>query len=596
MGISAASIAEVRDTGSTTNGGYYDGTISGAESDLTQSDSGVAFTFTSTGAGNVITVTSGNASSLKIGNTCCITGGTNVNQGFFQITGRSGNDLTMSTNKAGTSVASGAAVSGTGNCGGAFKFGATTANRDDDAFFEAVSNSGGSKIYIKKGSYTTGVSVSISATGNAAIQHNIEGYNATRGDVPSIVSGNQPSINAGTGSFFFGSNWNFLCLTGTGTGTTNFGVGTNGTIDRCKISNTSGSSNRPAITTSTGSAVTIKNCEAISTNGYAINMGNGIVFIRNCYIHDSAVGIRQSGATANYCFIEDCIIDTMSVCGIDYSSGAMTGVLRIFRNTIYIASTPTGSSKGIDIASSSNNIEIENNIITGAVTGINAGSTPPNYYSDYNNIYNCTTARTNWTDGSNSLSVDPAFVDAPNGNFATGTNVQRVGFGSFPGGLSSSVNDIGAVRSDYSGWFTDIPVAKVLTSQGDFKYNSLSNNRTPTYDDTNLTNGNVKTGVSFGVSGSGTYRGEDLYDVVAADELKIGITKNQDGSSVVGTYAATERYTDVPEDKVDNGLAYRYNSLVNNRMGESTGATVVLDVLTEALLESDDSGATIEAY
>lgn len=45
---------------------------------------------------------------------------------------------------------------------------------------------------------------------------------------------------------------------------------------------------------------------------------------------------------------------------------------------------------------------------------------------------------------------------------------------------------------------------------------------------------------------------------------KIGVTAD-DG---VGEYAATERYTDVPESKVERDYAYAYNSTTSNRTGE----------------------------
>lgn len=679
MGISAASIGEIRATGSTTNGGYYDGTIANAEADMSQQDSGVAFTFTSSGAGNVITVTSGNASDLKIGNGVCITGGTNVNQGFYQITARSGNDLTLSTNKGGGSVASGAAVSGTGNCGGAFKLGATTANRDDDAFLEAVSNSGGSTIHVK-GSHTTASAISLSATGTGGTKHRWRGYGTTRNDKPSIASGNQPLINYSSNALTWGSHWELEDCRFTGTSAAGVAFGAVGKATNCEFINTSGTANRAAVTHG-NTAINFIGCKFSSTNGYAVvgpNTNGGAFF--NCYFHDSVSGYRPSAGSGGIWTFLRCIFDNISTAALDFSVGAPTGQHHVLNCTFYGNETPAGTA--YSIASSSTAIHnFLNNIVYGWTNGVNSGSAISEF-SDFNIFNNCTTARTNWSTGSNDLTSNPNFVDAPNGDFRVGTNAQRVGYpSSIPGGLTSQIMNIGAVNSDYSSWYTDIPVSKVLTSQGDFKYNSISNNRTPTYADTNLTDANVRDNVSFGVSGNGNlvvpaaddvregtavdntvgtlavpnpsdvragvntddtigtcevpspddvrfgvdvdnttglvvvpleadvkhgvdvdiagageYRGEDLYDPVAANELKIGVTKNQDGESILGTYAATERYTDVPEAKVDNLFEYRYNSLTNNRTGESTGATVVLDVLTEAILESDDQGAIIEAY
>lgn len=110
----------------------------------------------------------------------------------------------------------------------------------------------------------------------------------------------------------------------------------------------------------------------------------------------------------------------------------------------------------------------------------------------------------------------------------------------------------------------------------------------PTVEDT-------KHDVPVDVDGVGEYRGEDLYDPVAANELKIGVTKNQDGQPILGSHDASERYTDVPTIKVEDGYGYRYNSLTNNREGEFGGQVIIQDILTEATLEIEDSDAIVEA-
>jgi len=66
-------------------------------------------------------------------------------------------------------------------------------------------------------------------------------------------------------------------------------------------------------------------------------------------------------------------------------------------------------------------------------------------------------------------------------DISTGTNMQRVANNSFSTPIvSNSYLDIGAIQSNQNGWFTDVGAINVLTTVGDYQYNSLSNNRTPT--------------------------------------------------------------------------------------------------------------------
>jgi hypothetical protein len=82
--------------------------------------------------------------------------------------------------------------------------------------------------------------------------------------------------------------------------------------------------------------------------------------------------------------------------------------------------------------------------------------------------------------------------------------------------------------------------------------------------------GNLKHGVTKlqdGSSVTGTYRGEDLYDPVAASDLKIDVEAQQDGTLVIGEYDGSDRWTSIPESKVEIDYEYKDNSLVENRIG-----------------------------
>jgi hypothetical protein len=560
MGVSATSIVQIWDTGATTNGGGFDSTIANAGTDYSkQTSAQAALTgLTSAGAGNVLLC--GTANTAWIGNWICMTGGTNVNQGFYQITGATANtDITLSTRKDGTSVASGVVASGTGNVGGAFKLGATSANRTDDDFFEAASNSGGAIYYIK-GSHTTGGAISIAATGTATAKNMVVGFSSTNGDNPSIASGNQPSINCGANALVFGTHWEVAYCTITGTAAAMTTMGGNCKVTSCKLSNTSGTANRTAITLGNVSSLII-GCDLASTNGYAAAFPNANVhtFI-GCRIHDSVSGIRPSAAFSGNLIVNKNIISGCSTAGIDLSAGAFTGQAMISGNTLYGASTPAGI--GLSFAASSGGINLISNIIANWTTGVSGAGAITAQWSLNNNFSGNTTDRTNWSSGTGDIALAPSFTNAGAGDFSTGTNMQQVGGlgSSFPAGLTPTYEDIGASRSNYAGWFTDvdlskidsaysfkyntlgsnnrtgtatipsltdtktgvagyggtgtydgsdrwtsIPAGKVLVSQGAYKANSTSNNVTPTYDDTNLVNSNVKSGVTYGVTGVGSY-------------------------------------------------------------------------------------------
>lgn len=129
-----------------------------------------------------------------------------------------------------------------------------------------------------------------------------------------------------------------------------------------------------------------------------------------------------------------------------------------------------------------------------------------------------------------------------------------------------------------------------------YKFNSLTNNRTGTVRVPGIAN--VKVGFAYDANDAltGTYDGSDRWTdpgdnnvreaiaykansttnnktgrvgVPLQGEVKIGTAFETDDGTI-GTYDGSERYTDVDEDVVLSGFNYRYNSLINNRMGNFT--------------------------
>lgn len=469
----------IRADGATTNGGGFVTGSSGVDYS-NQAAAQWALTGLSTpGAGDVVNTASAHAD--MVGNWACCTAGTNFTQGFFAVVSVvAGVSITFSQNKAGTSIGvTGVGSGGSINIGGAFKLGATTAGRTDDDFFEAAPNTGGN-VYNVKGAHTTGGAVSMSATGVATLKNIIRGYSSTVGDAPSIASGNQPVITLGANAWTFGTHWEVEYCTFTGTAAAAVTSGANFRAYASKFSNTSGTANRTALTCGNVSSM-IVGCDLASTAGYALAFPNANVHsIIGCRVHDSVSGIRPSAAFSGNLVISKCIISGCSTAGIDLSVGAFTGQALIIGNTLYGAGTPAGT--GLSFAASSGGINLISNIISSWTTGVSGAGAITAQFSLNNDFYGNTTDRTNWSAGSGDIALDPAFVSAGTGNFATGTNVQRVGgLGtSLPSGLTATYDDIGAAQADFTSWFTDVDTAKVLTTQGNYKYNSTTNNRTPT--------------------------------------------------------------------------------------------------------------------
>ncbi len=98
----------------------------------------------------------------------------------------------------------------------------------------------------------------------------------------------------------------------------------------------------------------------------------------------------------------------------------------------------------------------------------------------------------------------------------------------------------------------------------------------------------LKHGVTKNQDGSsvlGTYRGADLYDVVSASELKHGVTRNQDGSSVLGTYRGADLWSALAAADIRAGTS---------QTQDGAGVTGLLDLPSEAdvLLDTDYDNGT----
>jgi len=389
--LPAAMVWECRVGGSgasqNNGGGFLSGT-SGVPVDYSIQD---ANHFTSTAfkmktTKNAIWNSSGTAfDTADVNNVLHITAGTGWLAGWYQITAVDVNATATLDRNLVTSTYT--ANSGTGCLGGAFKIGGTL----DDDFFEA--KIAGNTIWIAAGTYTLGETIASTVVGTAIAPITVTGYNSSRGDAP--VGSNRPLLNCGT--YLFGletySIHNHLQFTGSGSFVV-YLYGTYETFVNCKFSTTSLTG--PAFETSSGGACTLIGCELSARKGSAFQQQSVSHRLINCYIHDSATGIRS---LANGLFVYGCVIETCTT-GIDSGSSAD---LRIIGNTIRNCLT------GIS-GSSSYGSSFINNIIADCVTGASWTTATPINFWDYNCWSNNDTAVSNVTKGSHDVTADALLV------------------------------------------------------------------------------------------------------------------------------------------------------------------------------------------
>lgn len=335
-----------------------------------------------------------------VGNFICISTGTGVTAGWYEIVSVSGVTATLDRTAGATYSAC------TYYLGGAVSLGGVTAGITDAVFLALGSGAAtsGSRFFIKKGTYTFGQTINPSVSGNSSWPVIIEGYNSIRGDRPSIASGNQPNI---TNSVLFrsGDYIQFWCLTFTSTNGSyalGMGSGSGGVMAiNCKAVNKS---------TGNGLNATTTNCVCIGCEGVAYrasafsSQNTGCAFI-GCYAHDSATGIETNSAGNN-------ILINNIVTGCYSGDIDLAGQFNIvYGNTVYGAENKL--SIGVNIPE--NTSVFMNNILYGLVSGYGGADTQYIGVSDYNCFFNNTNniaaATTGTFIGSNDLTAtNPSFT------------------------------------------------------------------------------------------------------------------------------------------------------------------------------------------
>ena len=210
-------------------------------------------------------------------------------------------------------------------------------------------------------------------------------------------------------------------------------------------------------------------------------------------------------------------------------------------------------------------------------------------------------------DGSDRFS-DPGISNVLSGVTYTYNTVLKTGTAAAYPLLAANVVKIGTDRGDgvtgtYDGSerYTDLDLSQVKTGYN-FRYNSLTNNRSGTFDYSALFTDpgqdNVTQYVQYKFN-SATYNKTGTLVVPSALDTKIGVALGPNGI-LTGEYDGSDRYSDPGEANVLKDTAYRYNSLTNNKLGtlESTdpGVSNVVSGITYKINSVSKTGTRSAIY
>jgi hypothetical protein len=397
MAVNAATAYEFRAaTGSATNGGGFADLNPGTSVDYTQqAASQLSLTDCATSGIGVTTLTSatGGFTAAMEGNVMYLHTGTNLTDGWYQITGYTDTN-TVTLDRAPDDGVGG--VSG-GDCevGGALDI-LTDTFLDDTNSLVA-----GNTIWIKNdGTMTLTGAINATNAGTTTNPIAIEGYNSSRGDNP--LGTNRPLIAAGANDFELAGNyWITKNLRFTTTTANGFNVdGIASVIFNIASNNSSGTAARSAFLG--GNNAKYIGCDGQSVNGRAFRYATGIAY--GSYAHDSVDGFDPLGD--DICIV-NCVVDTCSGNGMD-----VVGIddILLANNTIYNCGTGINGTTGYGTMTL-------NNVIDACTTGASKSSSFGIDLFDYN-CWNNTTDVSNVTKGDNSVTGDPSMTDPANGDFS----------------------------------------------------------------------------------------------------------------------------------------------------------------------------------
>jgi hypothetical protein len=450
MALSAAVQWDVRTTGNDANGGAFDPSVVSPGTDFSQQNSPqVAFTDLVIGATTTqLTSVLNPFNSTYVGNLIQIVSGTGFTVGFYTVVSVSGITATMDR-----SVGSAASTGGNGNLGGSL----ATIGAANTACVA------GNTVNIKAGTYTLTASITI-----AVSTITWTGYNTTHNDggtKPLITTATNSVVLINTGSANSGQSvFNNLSLSNTATarasgiwqlsahGTAQWWIFNDCLFDgfTSGIDNSNGTPDDVAFVVVNRTEV--KNC---TVAGY--NSGNAtepFVAFTGCYFHSNQVNITTGGGQTIVSAVNCIIVNAVS-------HGLLTaGSYTLVENCTIAGNGGTGffPSSSLAVAKVINSIFYGNN--EGIQLGAANNNTIASAVASRNNAFGANSlANANWNGsvGDVSLTANP-FTNAGAGDYSLNTTAGGgaaligKGFpGVFPGGLSTSHLDIGAVQSTGGG-------------------------------------------------------------------------------------------------------------------------------------------------
>ena len=343
-----------------------------------------------------------------VGNLLHTNSGSGCTVGWYEVVSVSGTTATVDRSL-GT-----AASACTQKLGGAMSLNSTL---DDDLFENGLGTNGtGAMIFwAKNSSFTMGEAVSIAIAGGTQAPIVLAGFNALRSDLGVTTQANRPTLNHGANSVTLGANWDLYNVVITGTAAPVMTTGVSSKIVNCKLTNTSTTAARNAI--SLGNQSLLLWSEAVSYRGNAVNLGANNAAIFYSYLHDSNQGFTLASTTQSVTFHGNIIAGNVTA-GL-VTTAATTLSLHITHNTIYGAENKLGTC--INLGTGATNVRVMNNILAGCVTGVSHADTQRVGFDDYNAYYNNTTDVTNWVKGPHDSVLDPTFTSVAQLTGATAT-------------------------------------------------------------------------------------------------------------------------------------------------------------------------------
>lgn len=300
-----------------------------------------------------------------------------------------------------------ASVATTGRVGGSLSLNSTL--DDDWAEITVASNT----VWISSGVYALGETMASSINGTATSKIRYTGYNLVRGDGP--IGNAMPMINCAANSFGTANFYDVTNVAFTGTPTSVVTTGAS-RYNNVRSTNTSTTAARDGF--AAGSNSEMRNCEAVSYRGDAIDSsGASPILLSNSWLHDSNVGWRLGNApqyTGMGNLVTSCSSAAISMTVANIALNSLWG------NTIF-GQGPTYGAGFYFTVTGITRPTLYNNIIVNVSTGVNQFNAD-NYGQDDYNAYSGNGLNTvNWAMGIHDVFTDPGFINVSQttGNTAT---------------------------------------------------------------------------------------------------------------------------------------------------------------------------------